>query len=221
MVAALAALRGSRLAGLALGAVAAAAAFDDLPPQRRALRRVLPKRSVANVVATVGPEDAPRTVVLVAHHDAAHSGLVFHPAIPERLFGLFPTVLERNDTSPPLMAPVVGGPALAAAGALTGSRALARAGLVLSAGSALAMADIGTREVVPGANDNATGVATLVAIARAVAEQPDREPPGDARLDLRGGDLRGDAGLCASVTSRSCRSRAPSCSRSTPSARRT
>ena len=172
MIAALAALRGRRTLGFALGAVAAAAAFDDLPPQRRGLRRLLPKRSVSNVVATVGPDEAPRTVVLVAHHDAAHSGLVFHPAIPETLFGLFPKVLERNDTSPPLMAPVVGGPALAAAGALTGSRALARAGLVLSAGSALAMADIGTREVVPGANDNATGVATLVAIARTLAETP-------------------------------------------------
>jgi hypothetical protein len=172
VLAALAALRGRRRLGFALGAAAAAAAFDDLPPQRRGLRRVLPKRAVTNVIATVGPDDAPRTVVLVAHHDAAHSGLVFHPAIPETLFRLFPAVLERNDTSPPLMAPVVGGPALAAAGALTGSRALSRAGLVLSAGSVLAMADIGTREVVPGANDNATGVATLVAIARALAESP-------------------------------------------------
>jgi hypothetical protein len=172
MLAALAALRGRRRLGFALGAASAAAAFDDLPPHRRGLRRVLPKRAVTNVVATVGPDDAPRTVVLVAHHDAAHSGLVFHPAIPETLFGLFPEVLERNDTSPPLMVPVVGGPAVAAAGALTGSRALARAGLVLSAGSALAMADIGTREVVPGANDNATGVAALVAIARALAQSP-------------------------------------------------
>jgi Peptidase family M28 len=171
--AALVALRGKRLPGAALGALAAAAAFDDLPPGRRRFRDLLWKRQAHNVVAEVGPADAERTVMLVAHHDAAHSGLIFHPAIPEVLLGrLFPGVLERANTSPPLMAPVVGGPALAAAGAATGSRALARTGLVLSAGSALAMADIGTREVVPGANDNATGVVTLLATARALAATP-------------------------------------------------
>jgi hypothetical protein len=170
--AALAALRGHRLLGGALGAIAAAAAFDDLPPHERRLRRLLPKRTAHNVVAELGPAEAERTVVLVAHHDAAHSGLVFHPAIPELIDRFFPTLFERADTSPPLMAPVVGGPALAGAGALTGSRGLARAGLVLSAGSALAMADIGTREVVPGANDNSTGVACLLAIARALTEHP-------------------------------------------------
>jgi Peptidase family M28 len=171
--AAIAALRGRRLLGAALGGLAAAAAFDDLPPGRRRFRDLLWKRQAHNVVADVGPAKAERTVMLVAHHDAAHSGLIFHPAIPEVLLGrMFPGVLERANTSPPLMAPVVGGPALAAAGAATGSRILAKAGLVLSAGSAVAMADIGTREVVPGANDNATGVVTLLAIARALAVSP-------------------------------------------------
>jgi hypothetical protein len=173
VIAALAGLRGRRLLGSAIGAAGALAAFDDLPPHGRRFRSVLWKRDVHNVVGEIGPADAERTVVLVAHHDAAHSGLVFHPAIPEVLLRrLFPQVLERSHTSPPLMAPVVGGPALAAVGALTGSGALTKAGLVLSAGSALAMADIGTREVVPGANDNATGVAALLAIARALRERP-------------------------------------------------
>jgi Peptidase family M28 len=171
--AALAALRGRRLVAAAVGVLATAAAVDDLPPGRRRFRELLWKRTAHNVVAQVGSGDADRTVMLVAHHDAAHSGLIFHPAIPETLLGrLFPEVLERANTSPPLMAPVVGGPAVAAAGAVIGSRALAKAGLVLSAGSALAMADIGTREVVPGANDNATGVVTLLAIARALAASP-------------------------------------------------
>jgi Peptidase family M28 len=173
VAAAIAAQRGRRLLGAVLGGIATAAAVDDLPPQRRRFRSLLWKRTAHNVVAEAGPADAERTVVLLAHHDAAHSGLVFHPAIPEVLLGrLFPGVLERSNTSPPLMAPVVGGPAMSAAGALTGSTLLTRAGLVLSAGSALAMADIGTREVVPGANDNATGVVTLVALARALTEQP-------------------------------------------------
>ena len=70
------------------------------------------------------------------------------------------------------MWPIIGGPAAVAAGSLLGSRLLTKAGVVLSAGFAAAMADIGLRRVVPGANDNATGVAVLVAVARALADRP-------------------------------------------------
>jgi hypothetical protein len=166
----IAALRGRRGAGALLGAAAAYAAATDMPPGRRRLRELLPKRDASNVVASVGPEDAERTVVLVAHHDAAHPGLVFHPAIPELAdrAGL----IENANTSPPLMWPIIAGPAAVATGSLLGSRLLTRAGAVLSAGFAAAMADIGLRRVVPGANDNATGVAVLVAIARALRERP-------------------------------------------------
>jgi len=171
-LAGLAALRGHRLVGAALGAAAAAAAVDDLPPRRRLLRRALRTRPAHNVVAEVGPHDADRTIVLVAHHDSAHPGLLFHPAIPEAIFRRFPKILERSNTSPGLMWPVVGGPAAVAAGALTGSSLLTKLGTVISVGSAAAFADIGSREAVPGANDNATGVAALLAIAAALAERP-------------------------------------------------
>jgi hypothetical protein len=169
-VGALAALRGRRLTGTLLGAAGAAAIADDFPPNRRRLRRLLPRRETHNVVCEIGPADAERTIVLVAHHDAAHSGLVFHPSLPliaDRL-GL----IERNDTSPMLMAPVIGGPLLAAVGAVTGSRLLARLGLLLGAGSAAAMAEIGSRDVVPGANDNGAAVVVLLALARRFAEEP-------------------------------------------------
>jgi Peptidase family M28 len=171
-LAGLATLRGHRLIGGALGALAAAAAVDDLPPRRRLLRRVLQRRPAHNVVAEAGSADAENTIVLVAHHDTAHPGLLFHPAIPETLFRAFPKLLERSNTSPGLMWPVVGGPAAVAAGALTGSRALTKLGTILSAGSALTFADIGARDAVPGANDNATGVAALLAIAASLAERP-------------------------------------------------
>lgn len=165
-----ASLRGHRAIGAVLGAAAAYAAATDMPPGRRRLRELLPKRETSNVVAEVGPADAPRTVVLVAHHDAAHSGLVFHPAIPE--IADRAGFIERSNTSPPLMWPVIAGPAAVAVGSLTGSRTLTRAGAVVSAGFVAAMAEIGMRPVVPGANDNATGVAVLVAIASALAEKP-------------------------------------------------
>jgi hypothetical protein len=165
-----AALRGKRVRGAVLGAAGAIAAATDMPPGPRYLRQVLPKHEATNVVTSIGPEDAERTVVLVAHHDAAHPGLVFHPALPELAdrAGL----IEDANTSPPLMWPIIGGPAAVAAGSLFGSRKLMKAGGVVSALFAAAMADIGARRVVPGANDNATGVAVLVAIARALSERP-------------------------------------------------
>ena len=166
----LAALRGRRVLGFALGATGAAAIADDFPPNRRRLRSLLPRRTTHNVVCEIGPEDAERTVVVIAHHDAAHSGLVYHPALPliaDRL-GL----IERTDTSPMLMAPVIGGPLMAAAGSLTGSRLLARLGVLFGAGSAAAMADIGSREVVPGANDNGTAVVSLLALAERLLASP-------------------------------------------------
>ena len=172
LVAGLATLRGHRVLGGALAAGFGATALDDLPPGQRRLRRVLPQRTATTVVTEMGPAEAERTVVLVAHHDAAHAGLIYHPAIPQLVFGHAPWLIERSDTSPPLMAPAVLVPALIGTGAITGSRRLAKAGTAVAAASVGLLADIGLRETVPGANDNATGVAVLVAIARALAEQP-------------------------------------------------
>lgn len=167
---ALAALRGRRLLGTVLGAVGAAGIADDFPPGQRRLRRVLPKRTTYNVVCELGDPEAERTVVVIAHHDAAHSGLVFHPAIPPLADRL--GLIEKTDTSPPLMAPVVGGPILAALGALTGKRLLAKLGLLLGIGSVAAMGEIGARKVVPGANDNGTSVVSLLALARRFQAEP-------------------------------------------------
>ena len=166
----LAALRGRRLLGTVLGAIGAAGIADDFPPGQRRLRRVLPKRTTYNVVCELGDPEAEKTVVVIAHHDSAHSGLVFHPAIPPLADRL--GLIEKTDTSPPLMAPVVGGPLLAALGALTGKRLLAKIGLLLGIGSVAAMAEIGARKVVPGANDNGTSVVTLLALARRFAAEP-------------------------------------------------
>jgi hypothetical protein len=169
----LAAFRGRRLLGTALGAFGAGAIATDFPPRSRPLRRLLPKRETSNVICELGDPEAERTVVLVSHHDAAHAGLIFHPGIPAlvAMTGIF----NRIDTSPMLMAPVIGGPVLAALAGLTGSRRLAAAATALSAGSTAAMADIGLRNVVPGANDNGTAVIALLELARRFVAEP---PPG-------------------------------------------
>ncbi len=163
--------RGHRVLGAALGALAAAAAADDMPGDgRRVLRSLLPARTATQVIAEMGPADAERTVVITAHHDAAHRGVIFHPAIPE--FADRMGMIEKNDTSPPLIAISVGAPLLAGIGALTGSRSLAGAAAFVSAGFGAAMANIGMSQVVPGANDNGTGVLTLIALAEALVAQP-------------------------------------------------
>lgn len=166
----LAARRGRRLTGALLGAAGAAAIATDFPPRSRPLRKLLPKRETFNVVCELGDPAAERTVVLVAHHDAANAGLVFHPGIPDLVSktGLF----RHLNTSPMLMAPVIGGPLLSALGALTGRRKLAAAGAVVSAGSVASMAEIGLRGVVPGANDNGTAVIALLELARRFAADP-------------------------------------------------
>ena len=165
-------LRGRRPLGAAIAGAAAAGMASDFPPGKRLIRRLLPRRTTYNVVCELGPAEAERTIVLIAHHDAAHSGLVFHPRLPHLADRL--GLIERNDTSPPLMAPVIGGPVLAALGALSGRRLLAKLGVLLGLGSAAAMAEIGARDVVPGANDNGTAVVALLALAeRLLAEPPE------------------------------------------------
>jgi hypothetical protein len=174
-LAGLAARRGDRVAralAAVTGAAAAALVADELPPGRRRFRRMLPKRTVHHVLAEMGPEDAERTVVLISHHDAAHTAFFFNPAITEAVGERYPQVIENNNTSPPLTWPLVGGPAIVAAGAGLGSSALLRLGTLVSAGSAAFMAHIGSSQVVPGANDNGTGCVALIALAKALAESP-------------------------------------------------
>jgi hypothetical protein len=164
--------RKTRAVAAVTGAAASALMADELPPGRRRFRRMLPKRSAHHVLAEMGPVDAERTVVLMAHHDAAHTAFFFNPAITETVGERAPWVFENNDTSPPLMWPMVAAPAIVAGGAALGSRKLAGLGAFLSAGGAAFMAHIGAGRVVPGANDNGTGCIAQLAIARALAEQP-------------------------------------------------
>jgi len=163
-------LRSRRRLGGLLGLLGAIGLIDDFPPRRRRLRRLLPRRTTYNVSCELGDPKAERTIVFIAHHDAPHSGIVFHPG-PAKVAGRL-GLIEKTDTSPPLMWPVVGGPILATLGALTGKRLAAKLGLLLGTGSVAAMANIGASETVPGANDNGSSVIALLALARRFAAEP-------------------------------------------------
>src|SRR5271166_1804632 len=74
--------RRARLLAAAFGSGAAAAIWDELGGGRLWFRRAaLPHHDTFNVLAEAGEPDGAETIVVVAHHDAAHSGLVFHPAL--------------------------------------------------------------------------------------------------------------------------------------------
>ena len=165
-LAGIAVLRGARAAGL-VGAVATGVMAEDLQGgPARWLRSRLPQRTTWNVVGELGAPDAPHTLVVFAHHDAARSSFVFDPVVPKLVFERAPWLHDHLDRWPPLMGGVVAGPALVALGAALGRRGITAAGTAISAVSAGLMAHMSRQPVVPGANDNLTGVAVLLEVAR-------------------------------------------------------
>jgi hypothetical protein len=168
--------RRTRLLAAAVGAAAAAAIWDEVGGGRLWFRRAfLPHRDTFNVVAEAGDPGGAETLIVVAHHDAAHSGMVFHPALPRLFAERFPAMHERSKQSLPIMYGTWLGPVMVALGSILGRAGLLRAGSLLSASAAAVMLDIGSSDVVPGANDNLSAVAVLVALARSLAE---RSTPG-------------------------------------------
>jgi hypothetical protein len=155
-----------------LGLLAAAGIVDDVSGGPQVFRRLLPHRSTYNVVGTAGDPDAEDTLVFVAHHDAANGGLIFRPELTRLVADLFPAWYARQSTSPQMLRLVAAGPALAGAGALSRWSLPRKLGAFISAGSTLAFFDIGTRTVVPGANDNLTAVAVILELARMLSEEP-------------------------------------------------
>ena len=162
-----------RLPAALVGAFASTAVYDDVSGGRLWFRRrALPQRPTWNVVAELGDRDAPRTVVFVAHHDAAHSGLVFHPALPRAGMRLAPSLHERANQNIPIIFGVFLGPLLLALWGVLGPRWLRRTGMFFSVGATAAMANIGASRVVPGANDNLSSVGVLAALSHELAERP-------------------------------------------------
>jgi hypothetical protein len=171
-VSALAAFLG-RLPAVLVGGLASAAVYDDVGGGRLWFRRrTLPHRPTWNVIAELGDRDAAHTVVFMGHHDAAHSGLVFHPALPRIGMKLAPRLHERANQSIPIMYGTFLGPVLVALWGLVGRRSLRSAGLFFAGGATACMANIGASRVVPGANDNLSAVGALMALARELSAEP-------------------------------------------------
>jgi hypothetical protein len=143
--------------GAALAVATVASLELELSGRSRWTSRFLPAGEGANVVARIpaaGP--AERTVVFVAHHDAARTGLLWR--------------LPRTTKPLGLAAQLALG--LVALGCLAGSRIVRALGAAALGALTLLGLDVARSQIVPGANDNATGVAALLALSAAFARDP-------------------------------------------------
>jgi hypothetical protein len=164
--------RGRTLLGLA-SIVAGALVADDIDNRPRFLRRALRRqRATTNVVAELGEADAPITLVVMAHHDAARTGWMFDQGGQIFLHKHFPKRIEAIHTSPPWWWPAFAAPIAVGLGLLTGRRWLQLGGAALCAGAFTLLTNIARSPVVPGANDNLSAVAVLVALAERLREHP-------------------------------------------------
>jgi hypothetical protein len=169
--------RAGRGASFALAAAAAGLMADDVDAGRHLLRRLLPKRTTSNVLAWTGEpaatEQQPQeTIAIVAHHDAAHTGLLFHPGLVPVIAKRFPRWYAKQNTSVQTGQLLTAGPVLVALGALSGVRPLRRFGVLWSTVTAALLADVARSPVVSGANDNLSSVAVLLDLAGRLANRP-------------------------------------------------
>jgi hypothetical protein len=166
-------LSGRRRGGALLALGVFAGIVDEAQNGPRILRRLVRRRrTTVNLVARVGERDEPATLVVLAHHDAPQTGALFDQTLQRRLHERAPGVLARFKTPLPQWWIGLAGPLATIAGALTGRRGYAHAGLAIGALGTAAVADIWRSETVQGANDNLSGVAALVALAELLREQP-------------------------------------------------
>ena len=164
------------LAGTIVLAVVALLAFGDLTGTFHLTRRLTGRRASQNVVSREDG-DRPGTLVLVAHTDAARSGVVFSDRAMRRR--AFAGRLLRRPIGPfePFFWAIVVALACAAlrlagieSDALTAVQFAVTVVLIVSVPLLI---DIGLSEVVPGANDNASGVATALRLAERYGDDLD------------------------------------------------
>jgi hypothetical protein len=168
--------------GFALVLFSATSMYLDFNGRLYLLRLLFFRRASQNVVSRGGRGDAPARLLICAHYDAAQTGWALGPSrlrLAERLGRLIGLPLGPSRAlfwSLTLLVPILGA---RLAGVDNGFLSILQLlpTLVLLVG-AFALGQIALSAVVPGANDNASGVATALALAGEL----DRRPP--ANLDV-------------------------------------
>ncbi len=168
--------------GFGLVLLAATSMYLDLNARFYLLRRLFFRRASQNVLSKGTNRDAPARLIISAHYDAARSGTAYRPermrmlARLERLLRVPLSPMRLVFWSIALLVPILG---LRLAGIDSDGVSLLQLPptLVLLVG-VFAFVDIALSEVVEGANDNASGVATALGLAAEI----ERDPP--ANLDV-------------------------------------
>ena len=163
--------------GFALVLFAAASTYLDLNTRLYLVRSLLFRRVSQNVASPGNRPDAPARLILMAHYDAARTGYVFSKAskrirrLPESArLGLGPFRLFFWVGLAPLL-PILG--ARMAGLDATWLNAVQAIPTIVLIVAAFLLIDIALSEIVPGAYDNASGVAAVLS----AAEQLTAEPP--------------------------------------------
>ena len=161
--------------GFGLVLFAATSMYLDLNYRVYLVRRIFFRRASQNVVSRGTNTEAPARLILTAHLDAAKTGAAFAPKRARRAARLG----ERHPWLGPFrilfwsLALLL--PALAARMLDVESDAVALAQLpqtLILLVAVFALIDIELSDVVPGANDNASGVATVLSIASELQSNP-------------------------------------------------
>jgi hypothetical protein len=173
---------GNPAAGFALVLFAAASAYLDFNTRVYLVRRLFFRRGSQNVVSPGRRPGAPFRLILSAHYDAARTGFLFSRLYPltKRLSKrgrvlLAPTRIVFWGGLAPLL-PVLGAQMAGFdPGWLSVVQVIPTAVLIVAA---FLLVDVALSEIVPGAYDNASGVAAVLS----AAEQLDATAP--ANLDV-------------------------------------
>jgi hypothetical protein len=165
--------------GVALLLIAAVSMYGDLAGRFQLARRLMPRRRSQNVTSRGDRPDAPARLVLLAHHDAGRSGLIYNrrrrPS--PRLVRALATLAGPIDL---IFWAVICGLLLAVARLLLGLSSgegtpltIAQfADVVLLLIAFMLLVDVALSDAVPGANGNASGVAAALALGRRLSADP-------------------------------------------------
>jgi hypothetical protein len=161
--------------GVAVLLIVGTSMFGDLTTRFHLLRRLMPRARSQNVTSPGSRTDAPARVVLTAHYDAARSGFLFRRRRrpPPRLWRRLAQIAGPIDvvfwTLVVALALAVARLPIGDSTALTAAQFVATVPLIAAT---ILFVDIALSEVVPGASDNASGVAAVLEVARRLEESP-------------------------------------------------
>ncbi|MDX6607135.1 MAG: hypothetical protein QOD14_1675 [Solirubrobacterales bacterium] len=162
--------------GFSLVFLAAISTYLDLNTRFYLVRSLLFRRVSQNIVSPGNRPDAPARLILMAHYDAARTGYVFSKAsnrirrLPERVrLGLGPFRLFFWLGLAPLL-PILG--ARMAGLDPTWLNAVQAIPTIVLIIAGFLLVDIALSEIVPGAYDNASGVAAVLSAADELTTNP-------------------------------------------------